>query len=103
MKKMMNVVLLGMLIILFAGCSGGNDNTPSTSVAERIAAAQSVALARSEGCTIVDTDTNYSLLSGGENNYISEKGDQTGSIETVKSSITIKCGEQIQTMFKKPA
>lgn len=95
MKKMMNVVLLGMLIILFAGCSGGNDNTPSTSVAERIAAAQSVALARSEGCTIVDTDTNYSLLSGGENNYISEKGDQTGSIETVKSSITIKCGEQI--------
>jgi PBP1b-binding outer membrane lipoprotein LpoB len=99
MKKIMNVVLLGMFMILFAGCSGSSDSSDNTSpvsltVAERIEKAQSVALAKSEGCTIVDTDIEYSLLTGGENtygnNYISKQGEQVDYIEKVPGSITIK-------------
>jgi hypothetical protein len=91
------------LLFIILGCSssgsGSSDNNSPSSltVAERIAAAESDALAK--GCTVVDKNTNYSLLSGGENtygkNYVSKKGDQTGALETVPGSITIQCGEQV--------
>ena len=88
-----------LLIILGCGSSNSSDNNSPSSptVAERIAFAESEAEAK--GCTVVDTNMNYSLLSGGENiygkNYVSKQGDQTGALETVPGNITIKCGEQV--------
>lgn len=113
MKK---VLLLTFLICLFVmpGCSGGGGGSSSggsgkpvdpptpppaieLTLEEKVKIAQAEAL--SKGCTIVDTNTNYSLLNGGENAYgnnlVSKQGDQAGAVYTVPGKLTIKCGDQI--------
>jgi hypothetical protein len=96
--------LVGLLLssmILGCGSSGGGDDTTPTpeslTLEQRIGKAQAEALAN--GCKVVDININYSLLAGGENsyggNFISKQGDKGGAIETVPSSISIKCGDQI--------
>jgi hypothetical protein len=100
MRNMRSIILLGMVMLLCAGCSSNSDGSNSSSLISTptTETAQTVALAK-EGCSIVDTDTNYSIMSGGENaygkNYVSKKGDQIGFVETLPGSITIKCGDQI--------
>jgi hypothetical protein len=96
--------LVGLcLSSMILGCGsggGGGTTTPipaSLTLEQRIGKAQAEALAK--GCTIVDININYSLLSGGVNQYgsniIAKQGNKVGAIEKVPSNITIKCGDQI--------
>lgn len=96
-------VMLGM-IAGSSGCSGDGSSSGTDppqdnqlTLAQRIEKAQAEALTK--GCTIVDTNTNYSILPGGQNsdgtNYISEQGDKEGKLDTVPGNLTIKCNNQI--------
>jgi hypothetical protein len=105
-------VMLG-IVYGAAGCSGGGggggssgsgtDTTPTTlTLAQKIEKVQTEAAAK--GCTVVDTNTSYSILAGGVNsegnNNISRQGDQIGALESFPTDITITCnGQNINFVF----